>query len=300
MELSLAFSPCPNDTYIFHAMINSLVDTEGLRFNVRMADVEELNKLAQCGKIDICKLSYNAFFSLVDKYCMLRSGSALGYNNGPLFVKKAGKDIKFSNSQYRNNNPLIASGNTLISSNNPLIAIPGVNTSAALLLKTAYPNYTNLIPMLFSNIEQAVLNEEVEAGVLIHEGRFTYKDKGLELICDLGEFWQDSFKHPIPLGGIAVNRILPLDVQQRVGRVLKRSILYANEHPSESANFIKENAQEIATDVQKKHIALFVNDFTIDIGSEGENAVQFMYSKHQQSIKNRSNSIHTTNLFIEE
>lgn len=278
MELSLAFSPCPNDTYIFHAMINSLVDTEGLTFNVKMADVEELNKLAQSGKIDICKLSYNAFFSLVDKYCMLRSGSALGYNNGPLFVKKAGKKIENSN---------------------PQIAIPGVNTSAALLLKTAYPNYTNLTPMLFSNIEQAILSGDVEAGVLIHEGRFTYQNKGLELICDLGEFWQENFKHPIPLGGIAVNRTLPLDVQHKVGRVLKRSIIYANEHPAESANFIKENAQEIETDVQKKHIALFVNNFTLELGKEGEDAVQFMYSKYKQSVKDERNSIAENQLFIE-
>ncbi len=278
MELSLAFSPCPNDTYIFHAMINSLVDTEGLTFNVKMEDVEELNKQAKSGQIDVCKMSYNAYFSLIDKYIMLRSGSALGYNNGPLFVKKAGKEIE---------------------SNNPLVAIPGISTSAALLLKTAYPSYTNLTPMLFSNIEQAVLNGEVDAGVLIHEGRFTYKDKGLELVCDLGEYWQSNFGHPIPLGGIAVNRDLPLDIKQKIGRVLKRSIIYANEHPTESSSFITANAQEIAEDVQKKHIALFVNNYTLDIGKEGEDAVQFMYKKFRESIIDKSNGNYLNNLFID-
>lgn len=272
MELKLAFSPCPNDTFAFHAMINSLVDTEGLSFNVYMADVEELNNLAKKGELDICKLSYHAYFSLLSNYIMLTSGSALGFNNGPLLVKKEG---------------------TIFNPNN-VIAIPGEHTTAALLLKTAYKNCTNLKPMLFSKIENAILNNEVNAGVLIHEGRFTYKSKGLELITDLGEFWQNNFHHPIPLGGIAVKRNMPIDLAKKINRVLRRSIEYAFLHPDKSSSFITDNAQEITKEVQEKHIKLFVNNFTLDIGEEGMEAVEFMYSKY--CIENNFNK---NKLFIE-
>ncbi|MEG0153606.1 MAG: 1,4-dihydroxy-6-naphthoate synthase, partial [Cellulosilyticaceae bacterium] len=259
MNLSLAFSPCPNDTFAFHAMINSLVDTEGLTFNVEMADVEELNMRAAKGKYDICKLSYHAFFTIANKYIMLRSGSALGFNNGPLLVKKMGIKKELPNSST--------------------IAIPGIHTTAALLLKTAYPQYYNLKPMLFSSIEDAILKGEVDAGVLIHEGRFTYREKGLELIIDLGEFWQNSFHQPIPLGGIAIKRELQEgeykdgQLAKKINRVLRKSIIYAYEHPLESKSFIMNNAQEITEQVQQKHINLFVNNFTLDIGEQGEKAV---------------------------
>lgn len=261
MELSLAFSPCPNDTFAFHALINSLVDTEGLTFRVEMADVEELNMRAAQGRYDICKLSYHAFFTIADKYAMLRSGSALGFNNGPLLVKKG------------------PAGNPV--PENPLIAIPGTHTTAALLLQTAYREYNRLRPMLFSDIEKAVLEGEVDAGVLIHEGRFTYREKGLELIKDLGEFWQEKFNSPIPLGGIAVKRELQKDgLEQKINRVLKKSILYAYEHPGDSREFIRENAREISAKVQQEHIKLFVNDFTLDIGGKGEEAVRVLYDQY--------------------
>lgn len=261
MELSLAFSPCPNDTFAFHALINSLVDMEGLTFRTEMADVEELNRRAAQGRYDVCKLSYHAFFTIADQYAMLRSGSALGFNNGPLLVKKKN------------------TGKTLPP--NPLIAIPGIHTTAALLLATAYREYNRLRPMLFSDIEKAILDEEVDAGVLIHEGRFTYGEKGLELIKDLGEFWQETFNSPIPLGGIAVKRELQKSgLAQKINRVLKRSISYAYEHPGDSREFITENAREISAEVQQEHIRLFVNDFTLDIGDKGEKAVHVLYDQY--------------------
>lgn len=196
MELSLAFSPCPNDTFAFHAMINRLVDTEGLAF----------------------KLSYHAFFG----------------------------------------------------------------RTAPLLLQTAYPCCTNLQPMLFSEIEGAGLRDEADAGVLIREGTFTYKDKGLELIRDLGNFWQESFGLPIPLGGIAVNRRLPEETAIQIGRVLKRSIRYAMDHPEASAAFVMENARELSREIQQEHIRLFVNDYTPDIGEEGKKAVTFLHAKYRE------------------
>lgn len=263
MTLTLAFSPCPNDTFAFHAMINGLIDTEGLAFQVEMADVEELNQRAAQGKYDICKLSYHAFFTLAQQYIMLRSGSALGFNNGPLLVKNGSHSTPLPEQ--------------------PLIAIPGEHTTAALLLKTAYPEYNRLHPMLFSEIEKAVLENRVDAGVLIHEGRFTYRDKGLELIRDLGEFWQSSFGHPIPLGGIAIRRKLEDgQTEQKINRVLRRSIQYAYEHPAQSQAFITEHARELSQQVQQAHIRLFVNDFTLDIAEAGQAAVNFMYRKYLQ------------------
>ncbi len=280
MELSLAFSPCPNDTFAFHAMINSLVDTEGLVFKVEMADVEELNIRAAQGKYDICKLSYHAFFSIADRYTMLRSGSALGFNNGPLLVRKGGMGGVFPE--------------------NPLIAVPGTHTTAALLLGIAYRDYNNFKPMLFSDIENAVLEGEVDAGVLIHEGRFTYKEKGLELVKDLGEFWQEEFGRPVPLGGIAVRReMLDGELEHRINRVLKRSILYGYDHPGDSKEFVNGNAREISEDVQKKHIELFVNDFTIDIGIKGEEAVNILYGEYLRVFKDEKNtSAENFRLFI--
>ncbi|MEG0517957.1 MAG: 1,4-dihydroxy-6-naphthoate synthase [Bacteroidales bacterium] len=303
MNLTLAFSPCPNDTFAFHAMINSLVDTEGLTFTVEMSDVEELNTRAAQGRYDICKLSYHAFFTIVSQYIMLRSGSALGFNNGPLLVKKIGHPNTSQLPDNKQKQPFASPLQPNILPDNPLIAIPGRHTTAALLLKAAYPQYTNLKPILFSDIEKAVLCNEVDAGVLIHEGRFTYKEKGLELITDLGAFWQNTFRHPIPLGGIAIKRELlhykenpnnnEGDLAQKINRVLRRSIEYACAHPLASEEFIMQNAQEITRQVQQQHINLFVNNFTINIGTEGEKAVHFIYRKYFNTGKNLK-------LFIEE
>jgi len=276
MNLSLAYSPCPNDTFAFHAMVHHMVDTEDLTFTVELADVEQLNKRASEGVYDICKLSYSTFFSICDRYAMLRSGSALGYNNGPLFVSL---DPYIRRETY----PFLK------------IAIPGEGTTGALLLKSAFPECKKLTPVLFSDIERRILSREFDAGVLIHEGRFTYESKGLHLIEDLGSYWQNTTGLPVPLGGIAVSRRLDGQLQQKINRVLKRSIEFAFSNPQVSAGYVCENAQEMDHDVQMKHIGLFVNNYTIDIGEIGRDAVEALYNK---ALELDPKIIKRDNLFI--
>lgn len=260
MKLTLAYSPCPNDTFAFHAMVHGLVNTHGLEFDVKLADVEQLNKAAQNEEYDICKMSYGAYFGLCDKYIMLRSGSALGFNNGPLLV---------------NNSNTTPSPQELAEYK---IAIPGEHTTAALLLKIAYPQCKNITPVLFSDIEEAVLSEEFDAGLLIHEGRFTYQKKGLHLIKDLGNYWQETTALPIPLGGIAIRREL-LPHAKQINDTLLSSIVFAFENPDNSASYISQFAQEMDQEVQKSHIELYVNEFTKDIGRLGVEAVNTLYEK---------------------
>ncbi len=274
MTLSLAYSPCPNDTFAFHAMVHGLVDTEGLSFEVELADVEQLNKRATEEKYDICKLSYHAFFYLCDRYAMLRSGSALGYNNGPLFVSERVLNGEFSGLK---------------------VAIPGEKTTAALLLRIAYPECTNLSPVIFSQIEARVLSGEFDAGVLIHEGRFTYAAKGLKLIEDLGTYWQTKTGKPVPLGGIAVSRKLSSETCLKVNRVLRRSIEFAFKNPEISEEYVCINARELDRNIQKRHIELFVNNYSTDIGELGTDAVYTLYNK---ALEIEPKIIKRDNLFI--
>ena len=261
-KITLGFSPCPNDTFIFDAMIHQKIDTYGLEFNYVFGDVEELNRMAAQGKLDVTKLSFNAFFSVADKYCLLNSGAALGKNNGPILIGKnkfPWKDI-----------PKLK------------IAIPGHNTTANLLLSVACPEANNKIEYLFSDIEAAVINGDVDAGLIIHENRFTYTYRGLHKIIDLGEYWEKLTSSPIPLGGIAVKRGLPKDLQLKIDKVLKNSVLYAFDHPREATGFIKANAQEMNEEVMYKHIQLYVNDFTRDLGTDGKKAVNTLYRKARE------------------
>lgn len=276
MKLKLAYSPCPNDTFVFHAMVHDLVDTAGFEFDVTLMDVEQLNKSAQDKKFDICKMSYGAYFGLCDKYVMLRSGSALGFDNGPLLVFK-GEKLP-----------------TMEELANFKIAIPGEHTTAAMLFKIAFPQCTNLSPVLFSDIEDVVLSGEFDAGLLIHEGRFTYQKKGLKLIQDLGNFWMETTGMPIPLGGIAIKREL-IPFGNQINDIILKSIIYALENPLESASYIKEFAQEMDPVVQKKHIELYVNEFTKDIGRLGKEAVEILYKKASLTDFKIKKS---TNLFI--
>ena len=257
MNLTLGFSTCPNDTFIFDAMIHGKIDTEGLEFTVKMGDVEELNREAFENKIDITKLSYHAFAYISDNYVLLNSGSALGRNNGPLLISKQ--------KIYANE------------VNDLKIAIPGKNTTANLLLGIAYPQATNKQEYLFSDIEDAILSGEVDAGLIIHENRFTYKAKGLKKIIDLGEFWETKTSLPIPLGGIVVNRRLSIEIQKKVDRVMERSVRFAFDNPKESFSFIKEFAQEMDEKVMYKHIDLYVNKFTENHGAEGRKAIETLY-----------------------
>ncbi|NPA67069.1 MAG: 1,4-dihydroxy-6-naphthoate synthase, partial [Chlorobi bacterium] len=211
MKLTLGFSTCPNDTFIFDAAVHHKIDTEGVEFELFLGDVEELNRKAFDAEIDITKLSYHAYAYAAENYVLLNSGSALGRNNGPLLISKKKiypdevDDLK--------------------------IAIPGKYTTANLLLGIAYPYAKNKIPYLFSDIEDAVVDEEVDAGLIIHENRFTYEAKGLKKIKDLGEYWETLTGKPIPLGGIVINRRHPKDLQLKISNIIKRSIEYAYENP---------------------------------------------------------------------
>jgi 1,4-dihydroxy-6-naphthoate synthase len=258
-KISLGFSTCPNDTFIFDAMVHQKIDTEGLDFEVVLGDVEELNNKALNNELDVTKISYHAFSKIADNYLLLDSGSALGYKNGPLLISKHKiypdevNDIK--------------------------IAIPGLNTTANLLLSVAFPNATNKKEYLFSDIEEAILSNEVDAGLIIHENRFTYEAKGLKKIIDLGEYWEKETGLPIPLGGIAVNRNLYKDLQLKINRVLKRSVEFAFENPKSAYPYIKQYAQEMDEDVMYKHIELYVNDFSRELGVDGRKAINVLYER---------------------
>jgi 1,4-dihydroxy-6-naphthoate synthase len=258
MKLTLGFSPCPNDTFIFDALVNNRI-SHGFSFDITIADVEELNHLALDGKLDITKMSYHAYACAASKYLVCESGSALGKGNGPLFVSK----MKI----YPDEVPYLK------------IAVPGKYTTAAFLLKYAFPTIKEPDVYLFSDIEDVVLSNETDAGVLIHEGRFTYKDKGLRLIKDLGEHWELFTKQSVPLGCIAMNRNLPEDIRQSFSRALKDSILFANENPAASHDFVKQHAQEQSEEITNKHIELFVNEYTLALGEEGRNAVDFFLNE---------------------
>ena len=258
-SISLGFSPCPNDCFIFDAMVHGKIDTEGLNFQLVIEDVEALNKNAFLQKIDVTKLSYYAYAHLTDYYVLLDAGSALGRKCGPVLISKA----RFSDSEI----------------SDLKIAIPGKFTTANLLFSLAFPLAKNKIEMLFSDIERAILIQQVDAGLIIHESRFTYEDKGLIKIIDLGEFWEESTKAPIPLGGIVARRDLPEDLKQKINRVIKRSVLYALNNPLASRDFIKAHAQEMDEKVMYKHINLYVNNFSVDLGQEGKRAVNLLFEK---------------------
>tara|TARA_B110000977_G_scaffold192539_1_gene266204 strand:+ start:378 stop:1205 length:828 start_codon:yes stop_codon:yes gene_type:complete len=261
-KISIGFSPCPNDTFIFDALIHGRIDTEGLEFSVHMADVEELNLMAFRGELDVTKLSYHAFLHSLDAYIMMDSGSALGSNCGPLLIKNQADE-----------NPVESS----------LIAIPGKYTTANFLLNYAYPELQNKKEFLFSDVEFALKNNEVSAGLIIHENRFTYLERGFEKVKDLGEYWEQDTGMPIPLGGIAVKRSLHKNLQEKIQRLIRNSLEYAFKNPAESLRFVKDNAQEMDLEVIQKHINLYVNDFSRTLGDTGKAAIKNMYNF---SVKN--------------
>jgi 1,4-dihydroxy-6-naphthoate synthase len=261
MKLTLAFSPCPNDCFMFDAVINRRIDLEGLEFDVRLADVEALNKAAFAGEVDVTKLSYHAYAHCAGEYVLLDAGSALGRNCGPLLISKR----PISREE-------VAAGAVRI-------AIPGKYTTANFLLGLAFPAARDKTELLFSEIEGAVLDGRFDAGLIIHENRFTYADKGLRKIVDLGEFWESETGAPIPLGGIVVRRSLPDGVKQAVNRVVRRSVEYAFAHRAASLPFVREHAQEMSEAVMYQHIDLYVNEYSVDLGPDGRRAVELLFEK---------------------
>ncbi|MBK9414749.1 MAG: 1,4-dihydroxy-6-naphthoate synthase [Bacteroidetes bacterium] len=265
-KLQLAFSPCPNDTFMFDAMIHGKIDTEGLEFEVVLEDVETLNKKALAGESEISKLSFYAYTNVTENYQLLSSGSALGKGVGPLFISKR----KFNDPE-----------NEIRS-----IAIPGKNTTAYFLFRTFFPKLTNVNEIVFSDIESAILDEKVDAGVIIHENRFTYETKGLLKIADLGEMWEQKTKLPIPLGGIVIRRDLDENTKKKVERILRKSVEYAFANPESSGEYVKLHAQEMSPEVRKKHIDLYVNSYSTDLGANGKNAIHEMFRIIGVSDKN--------------
>lgn len=280
MKLILGFSPCPNDTYIFDALVNKKIDTEGLDFDVVLEDVETLNRWAIEGKLDITKLSFPAFFQSLEKYILLTSGSALGKGVGPMLISK----------ELINNEQEIINSKT--------IAIPGENTTAHLLFSLAYPSATNKKFTIFSKIEDAVIHGEVDCGVIIHENRFTYQSKGLKKIIDLGEYWETQQKVPIPLGGIAIKRNLQHAIINKVNRLIKSSLEFANKNYPNIPPYVKQHSQEMSEDVMRQHIQLYVNDYSIDLGKDGKEAINVLFNTFKK-IRNINREENSTALFID-
>lgn len=266
-QLSLGFSPCPNDTFIFDALIHDKIE-HSYNFDVRLADVEELNNLAFKSTLDITKLSFHAWAYMMDEYQMLPSGAALGFGVGPLLISKSQLSVKE-----------LEQGK---------IAIPGKWTTANFLMTHRYPNCNNKIEYLFSDIEEAVLNGDCIAGVIIHENRFTYHERGLNLIQDLGQAWEERTNMAIPLGGIAIKRSLPEDLKNEIGQLIRLSIQHASQNPESAAEYIQEHAQEMEAEIIQKHIDLYVNTYSLDLASEGRKAIAKMLQSliDQDLIKN--------------
>lgn len=259
MKLTLGFSPCPNDTFIFDALVNHKIDTKGLEFEVVLEDVQTLNNWALEQKLDLSKISYGVFPLVQNDYTLLNSGGALGKGVGPLLIAKT----------------MVYDPWTM---NNQTIAIPGKNTTAHLLFSLAFPDAKNKIFKVFNEIEDAVLNEEVDAGVIIHENRFTYEQRGLKKIIDLGEYWEKETGVPIPLGGIVAKNNLDKDLITEVDSLIKESVEFAFKNYPEIADYVKQHAQEMDENVMRQHIDLYVNEYSIDLGESGRQAVDKLVS----------------------
>ena len=259
MRLRLAYSPCPNDTFIFYAMMHGKVDTEGLEFDVVLGDVMELNQAAKQGMYDITKLSFHALYHLQDQYQLLQSGAALGNKCGPLLIAKEEMDFE--------------------AIRNASVAIPGEWTTAHFLLNFAFPKVRKKEVMIFSEIESSVLEGRTDLGLIIHENRFTYQEKGLTKIQDLGDYWEEKTGLPIPLGGIALHSKFDNDLKEKIERVIKRSLEYAWENQGKALPYLRAHAQEMNDEVMMKHVGLYVNNYSLDLGAKGNLAVERLFSE---------------------
>jgi 1,4-dihydroxy-6-naphthoate synthase len=255
MKLTLGFSPCPNDTFIFDALVNKKIDTEGLEFEVFLEDVQTLNEWAREGKLDVSKISYGVLPLVLDNYIVLNSGGALGKGVGPLLISK--EEVS----------------DHAIKIDHQKVAIPGRNTTAHMLFSLAYPDAANKQFMIFSKVENAVLNNEVNYGVIIHENRFTYQDKGLHKVVDLGDYWEKETGLPIPLGGIVAKRDMNRNLQLKIDALIHKSIDYAFRYYPELTEYVKQHSQEMSETVMRQHIDLYVNNFSLRLGKAGQNAV---------------------------
>lgn len=272
MKFTLGFSPCPNDTFIFDALVNNKIDTEGLQFETVLEDVQTLNQWAIKGKLDITKLSYGVLPLVLNDYLVLNSGSALGNGVGPLLIcpprplkGELREDFSIDKSEVENS----------------VIAIPGENTTAHLLFSLAYPNAKNKVFVRYDEVENFVLANK-GLGVIIHENRFTYAQKGLHKIIDLGDFWEKETANPIPLGGIVIKRKMDPVIQQKIDRLIKKSIEYAFSNYPELNDYIRIHSQEMSEEVMRKHIDLYVNQYSLSLGENGRNAIKKLMEVYVQ------------------
>ncbi len=259
--IDIGFSPCPNDTFIFDALVNKKIDTKGYSFNCLLEDVQTLNEWAIAGKLPYSKISYGVWPVVQNNYQLLKSGGALGKGVGPLLIYK--EDVHKNNYEGKPN------------AENMSVAIPGINTTAHLLFSLAFPQVKNKVFLVFNEIEEAVLSGKVDAGVIIHENRFTYAQKGLSKWVDLGTYFEQTYKAPIPLGGIIARKDRAFEEMQLIDSLIKESVQYAFENSyTELPEYVKCHSQEMSEQVMRQHIDLYVNDFSIDMGDIGRNAIQ--------------------------
>lgn len=273
MNFTLGFSPCPNDTFIFDALVNKKIDTGDFTFTVQLEDVETLNEMAKKQVLDFTKISYGVLPLVAKNYNVLNSGSALGKGVGPLLISK--KPVEFNDVE------------------NYTIAIPGQNTTAHLLFSLAFPNAKKKVFKRYDEIENSVLNSDEVLGVIIHENRFTYMDKGLHKIVDLGNYWEEKTSLPIPLGGIVGKRTIDEKILREVDKLIKKSIEYSYSNYPLITDYIKQHSQEMEEEVMKKHIDLYVNNYSLDLGEDGKNAIlkfieiyNLNHEKHQTVTEN--------------
>jgi 1,4-dihydroxy-6-naphthoate synthase len=259
MNLSLGFSPCPNDCFIFYGVAHGKV-TKDIQWEIRLEDVEALNQLAKQNILDVSKISYHAYAHLLKDYLMLPAGGALGKGVGPLIVTKEKLD----------------------SLSNKRVAIPGGLTTANLLLKLSQPDDINIVTLRYGQIMPAVARGEVDAGLIIHESRFTYPEHGLQKFLDVGEWWESTTGHLLPLGGIIAKRSLGEETLQRINKVIKESLEYAYSHPHETKPYVAKYAQEMSEDVRQKHIDLYVNEYSLDVGDAGKKAVAELFKRAEE------------------
>lgn len=262
MKLRIGFSPCPNDTFIFDALVNKRIDTEGLEFEPVLEDVQTLNEWSNAAELDITKLSFPALFNNAETYVVLNAGSALGKGVGPLLITNKLVDVP--------------------DPGNSTIAIPGALTTANFLLSYAFPMATKKVPMLFSKIEDALVNGTVDLGLIIHENRFTYQKNGLIKVLDLGEYWEEKTGLPIPLGCIAVKRSLDKEVQLKIDRLIRKSLEMAFEDYPAIHPYVKEHAQAMDEEVMRKHIELYVNNYSLDLGPDGKASISKFYEIYSE------------------
>lgn len=280
MHLTLGFSPCPNDTFIFDALVNRKIETGGFTFTPILEDVETLNQWALEGKLDITKLSFPAFFRSLDHYRLLMAGSALGKGVGPLLIATQDPSVK------------------QVDLSTAVVALPGVNTTANLLFEFAGTGAHNKKYMIFSEIEDAVANGSADLGVIIHENRFTYHQKGLFKVMDLGEFWESRMQVPIPLGGIAIHHRFEDSVSYKVNKLIYQSLQFAFANYPRISEYVKKNSQAMSENVMRQHIDLYVNNYSLDLGDDGRQAIHVLYNVFHDMQEGNSEAPLVPGLFI--